>query len=341
MKSVVLSVLTILLFAINAAAGGNLREEALDAGLEAIPSSEAALKKLIGNPAEKQIELGKKLFFDPRLSKSGLISCNTCHNLATGGVDGIASAIGHKWTSNPHHLGSPTVYNAVFNSVQMWDGRFSSLEEQAKGPIAAGPEMASPPELVMDRIVSIPAYVKEFKAAFPKENAPVSFDNVANAIAAFERTLVTPSVFDKFLNGDNKALSKKQKSGLKTFIDKGCVACHNGIGIGGGSMQPFPATDNPYKHANVGDFKGNEEGLVKVPTLRNITQTAPYFHNGAVWSLKEAVLVMGKTQLGTEITGSEASDIVAFLGSLKGNKPVIIYPLLPDSTEDTPRPNAD
>lgn len=340
MKKLVLLVIISLALVTNAVAAGDLRKEALEADLMPIPSGKAALNKLIGNPDAKQVELGKKLFFDPRLSKSGLISCNTCHNLATGGVDGLASAIGHKWTSNPHHLGSPTVYNAVFSSVQMWDGRFPNLEEQAKGPIAAGPEMASPPELVIKRIKSIPAYVKEFKSAFPKDRAAVTFDNLGRAIAAFERTLVTPSSFDKFLNGDNKALAKKQKSGLKVFIDKGCVACHNGIGVGGGSMQPFPMTDNAYKYANIGDFKGNKEGLVKVPTLRNITQTAPYFHNGAVWSLKEAVQIMGKTQLDADLSDNEASDIVAFLGSLKGKKPSITYPILPESTDETPRPDA-
>lgn len=341
MKKLVLSLIISLAFVTNAVAAGDLRKEALESDLKAIPSNKAALNKLIGNPDAKQVELGKKLFFDPRLSKSGLISCNTCHNLATGGVDGLASAIGHKWTSNPHNLGSPTVYNAVFSSVQMWDGRFPSLEEQAKGPIAAGPEMASPPELVIKRIKSIPDYVKEFTSAFSKDRAPVTFDNVGRAIAAFERTLVTPSSFDKFLNGDNKALTKKQKSGLKVFMDKGCAGCHNGIGVGGGSMQPFPMTDNAYKYANIGDFKGNKEGLVKVPTLRNITQTAPYFHNGAVWSLKEAVQIMGKTQLDADLSDNEASDIVAFLGSLKGKKPSIIYPNLPESTDETPRPDAN
>ncbi|MDT8317912.1 MAG: cytochrome-c peroxidase [bacterium] len=331
----------ILLLDANVSFAADLMKEAREAGLAAIPVDKRALNKLIGNPDERQVGLGKKLFFDPRLSKSGLISCNTCHNLATGGVDGVASAIGHKWTSNPHNLGSPTVYNAVFNAVQMWDGRFLSLEEQAKGPIEAGPEMASPPELVIGRIKSIPDYVSEFKNTFPKDKDPVNFDNIAKAIAAFERTLVTPSDFDEFLSGNDKALTGKQKNGLKVFIDKGCSLCHNGVGIGGGSMQPFPVTDNPYKYANVGDFKGNEEGLVRVPTLRNITQTAPYFHNGAVWSLKEAVQIMGKTQLDVDLSDNEASDLVAFLGSLKGKKPVIIYPILPASTDETPRPDAD
>ncbi len=271
---------------------------------------------------------------------SGLISCNTCHNLATGGVDGVPAAIGHRWTANPHHLNSPTVYNAVFNANQMWDGRFSNLEEQATGPIQAPPEMNAKPELVVERLGSIPGYVKAFKKAFPGEEDPVTFNNVARAIAAFERILVTPSRFDKFLLGDSKALTRKAKRGLRTFIEKGCTGCHTGIGIGGGSMQPFPVA-KPYKYANLGGFKGNKDGLVKVPLLRNITQTAPYFHNGAVWSLNEAVKIMGETQLGIELTDKEVGDIVAFLGSLKGKKPRITYPLLPASTDKTPRPNTN
>ncbi|MBE9504338.1 MAG: cytochrome-c peroxidase [Proteobacteria bacterium] len=328
------------IFITSNAMASNLAKRAMEEGLKPIPDNQVELMKLIGSPDKDMVELGKKLFFDPRLSKSGLISCNTCHNLATGGVDGVASAIGHKWTSNPHHLGSPTVYNAVFNAVQMWDGRFPNLEEQAKGPIAAGPEMASPPELVVDKIKSIPAYVKEFEKVFKGQKNVVTFDNVANAIAAFERTLVTPSRFDEFLNGDSDVLSKKEKRGLNTFIDKGCTACHTGIGVGGGSMQPFPVV-KPYKFAAVGDFKGNKDGLVKVPLLRNIKETAPYFHNGAVWSLEEAVKIMGETQLGIELKENEVEDIVAFLGSLKGRKPVVVYPVLPPSTNKTPKPDAN
>jgi len=340
MKKILLTVTLSLALASNAMAAGDLRKEAIDAGLIPIPSDSRALNKLIGNPDDKQVELGKKLFFDPRLSKSGLISCNTCHNLATGGVDGVASAIGHGWTSNPHHLGSPTVYNSVFNAVQMWDGRFSSLEEQAKGPIEAGPEMAAPAELVVDRIGSIPAYVEEFKRAFKGEKEPVNFDNMARAIAAFERTLVTPSRFDSFLNGDSKALAENEKKGLSIFIGKGCAVCHGGIGIGGEGMQPFPVVGK-FKHAGIGDFKGDKDGMVKVPLLRNITNTAPYFHNGAVWSLSEAVRIMGENQLGEKLSDDEISNIVAFLGSLEGKKPEISYPMLPSSTKDTPKPDAN
>lgn len=317
-----------------------LQKSALAAGFVAIPTDKKELLKLTDssdNPlTEAKIELGKKLYFEPRLSKSGLISCNTCHNLATGGVDNVPAAIGHNWTANPHHLNSPTVYNAVFMDRQFWDGRDPNLEIQAQGPMQAAPEMASPKELVVERLLSIPAYVAEFKKVF---NATITFENTTQAIAAFERTLTTPSKFDKFLSGDATALNDAEQKGLKTFIDKGCTACHTGVGIGG-SMQPFP-TVNPYPYANIGDFKGDANGMVKTPTLRNITQTAPYFHNGAVWNLSEAVDIMASTQLGIELTKEENSSIVTFLTALEGEKPQVIYPMLPASTETTPKPDAN
>jgi cytochrome c peroxidase len=313
-------------------------------GLEAIPADPAKVNKLINNPANpitnEKAQLGKLLYFDPRLSKSGLISCNTCHNLGLGGVDGVSAAIGHKWTANPHHLNSPTVYNAVFNSSQMWDGRFKDLEEQAGGPVVAAPEMDSTPELVESRLRSIPQYVEMFKKAFPGDKQPVTMENTQKAIGAFERLLVTPSRYDAFLNGNEKALNDREKRGLALFLDKGCVTCHNGIGVGGGSMQPFPAA-KPYKYANLGDFKGDKNGLVKVPTLRNIEETAPYYHNGAVWTLEEAVKIMGETQLGMTLSDKETGEIVAFLKALTGQKQPVSYPQLPVSTSSTPKPNAD
>jgi len=309
------------------------------AGLKAIPADEAALMKLIDtkkNITPERVELGKKLYFEPRLSKSELISCNTCHNLGMGGVDGVAAATGHKWTANPHHLNSPTVYNAVFFDKQFWDGRSPDLEDQAKGPTLASPEMAATPELIEKRVNSMPEYVKEFKKAYG-DNVKIDFNTITDTIGIFERTLVTPSRFDDFLNGQKDALTKEEKEGLNTFIDMGCAACHNGIALGG-SMQKFPLV-KPYKYANVGDFKGDKNGMVKTPTLRNITETAPYFHNGAIWSLKEAVQEMGRTQLGKEISDADAAKIVTFLGTLKGRKPEIKYPQLPTITEKTPKPD--
>jgi cytochrome c peroxidase len=321
-------------------ASSSLIQKAKDNGLVAIPHSKDAIIKLIDDKKDpitkEKVELGKKLYFDPRLSKSGLISCNTCHNLALGGADGIPAAIGHKWTTNPHHLNSPTVYNSVFFKAQFWDGRSPHLADQAKGPVQASPEMAAEPSLVEERINSIAQYIEEFKGAYG-ENVKVDFDKITSTIATFEKTLVTPSRFDKFLEGDTKALSKEEKEGLNTFIDKGCTACHTGIALGG-TMQPFEIAAK-YKFTNVGDFKGDKNGMVKTPTLRNITETAPYFHNGQIWSLSDAVKEMGSVQLGIKIDDNDAAKIATFLKSLKGDKPEIIYPQLPESSINTPKPS--
>ena len=320
-------------------ASADLAEKATKAGLKAIPTDKAVLSKLIDpnkTITPEKVELGKTLYFEPRLSKSGIISCNTCHNLGQGGVDGVAAAVGHKWTANPHHLNSPTVYNAVFFASQFWDGRSPHLEDQAQGPMQAGPEMAAPKTLVEARVNSMPGYVEAFKKAYGKD-VKIDFETITATIGIFERTLVTPSRFDDFLNGKKEALTDAEKAGLNTFIDKGCTTCHTGIALGG-KMQPFGITAK-YKHENVGDFKGDKNKMVKAPTLRNITETAPYFHNGAIWNLADAVKEMGRIQLGLTITDDEAAKIVTFLGALEGRKPEITYPQLPKSTATTPKPD--
>lgn len=309
-----------------------LVKKAKDAGLKSIDKKDYPAKNLTAIQ-----ELGKKLFFEPRLSKSGLISCNTCHNLAIGGVDGVGAAIGHKWTANPHHLNSPTVYNSVLNAVQFWDGRSPHLEDQAQGPVQAGPEMAAPKGLVEARVNSIPGYVAEFQKAYGKD-VKITFEKITDTIAQYEKTLVTPSRFDKFLDGDMKALSSAEKEGLGLFVAKGCTSCHNNVGLGG-TMQPFQVHAK-YKYAK-GDFTGNKDGMVKTPTLRNIEETAPYFHNGNVWSLQDAVKEMGSVQLGVNINDAEAGKIVTFLKSLTGTKPTVIYPMLPASTDKTPKPDME
>ena len=223
----------------------------------------------------------------------------------------------------------------MFFKAQFWDGRSPHLADQAQGPVQAGPEMAAPPSMVEQRINSIPEYVNEFQVAYGKD-VKVDFEKITATIATFEKTLVTPSKFDDYLNGNDKALNKKEKDGLNTFIDKGCASCHTGIALGG-TMQPFELAAK-YKFGSVGDFKGNEQGMVKTPTLRNITETAPYFHNGQIWSLDEAVKEMGSVQLGISISDAEAASIVTFLKTLKGVKPAVLYPQLPESTIDTSKP---
>ena len=335
MKIVLLSILVT-----SSMMASSLINEAKNAGLKAIPESQTELYKLIDNPknpiTNAKVNLGKQLFFDPRLSKSGFISCNSCHNLMAGGTDNIEAAVGHKWTVNPHHLNSPTVYNSVFASSQFWDGRDPDLEKQAQGPIQAGPEMAATKGHVENVVNSIPEYVKSFKKAYGKD-VKIDFVKVTDTIATFERTLVTPSRFDKFLTGLDKALTTQEQKGLKTFMDKGCATCHSGIALGGG-MQAFGITAK-YKYENLGDFRGDKNGFVKVPTLRNITQTAPYFHNGGVKTIKEAIVEMGRIQLGVKISDNEAADIEAFLGSLEGKKPYLGTINLPNSTDKTPKPN--
>ncbi|MFT5660009.1 MAG: cytochrome c peroxidase [Sulfurimonas sp.] len=335
-----MKIITSVAFATLTLSASSLIDTAKKAGLEPIPNSKTELMKLIDNPknplTDAKVQLGKKLYFDPRLSKSGIISCNTCHNLGEGGDDGVSAAIGHKWTANPHHLNSPTVYNAVFFDAQFWDGRDPDLEKQAQGPIQAHPEMAATKEHVEATINSIPSYIAEFKNAYGSD-VKISFEKITDTIATFERILVTPSPYDSFLHGNENALNQAQKDGLKTFMNKGCATCHTGISLGQ-SMNAMNVTAT-YKYQNVGDFKGDANGMVKVPTLRNITQTAPYFHNGQIWSLKEAIIEMGRIQLGSSITDKEASSIETFLKVLNGKKPVLTMPILPASTERTPRPD--
>lgn len=320
-------ILTLLLFL--DANSIKIRELALKCELAPIPINKSQLLKLVDDPknimTKSKIELGKNLFFDPRISKSNLISCNTCHNLGLGGVDGLSQATGHLWQKNPSHLNSPTVYNAVFAFSQFWDGRSLDLADQAKGPIQAHFEMASTPQEVEKKLNKIKGYKKLFIDAYGK-NTKITFDKVADSIAMFEKTLITPSRFDSFLLGDDNALNDSEKIGLETFIEKRCVSCHKGVGLGG-VMRYFVKHKFTYSH--IGDFSGNENKLVKVPTLRNITQTAPYFHNGMIWNLKDAILEMARVQLMLQISDDEASSIELFLRSLDGEKPNIIYPILP------------
>ncbi|SFV62862.1 Cytochrome c551 peroxidase [hydrothermal vent metagenome] len=319
---------------------GSLVQDAKNAGLKPIPASKSELFKLIDNPknpiTKAKVKLGKKLYMDPRLSRSELISCNFCHNLMEGGDDGVSASTGHMWRHNPHHLNAPTVYNAVFFSSQFWDGRAKDLEAQAQGPALAHPEMAATKEHIEKVVQSMPEYVKAFKKAYG-DNVKITFEKITDTIGNFERTLVTPAPFDAYMNGNENALNAKQKEGLKTFIQVGCASCHNGVALGG-EMGAFNVTAT-YKYMNIGDFKGDKNGMVKVPTLRNITETAPYFHNGMIWNLKDAIKEMGRIQLGTKLSDKQAESIEAFLGSLTGKKPHMMMPMLPASTPATPKPN--
>jgi cytochrome c peroxidase len=293
----------------------------------------------------EKVELGKMLFFEPRLSASWLISCNTCHNLGLGGVDLQETSIGHGWQRGPRN--APTVLNAVFNIAQFWDGRAEDLMEQAMGPVQAAVEMNSTPERVVATLRSIPEYVDRFGRAFPDDPGPLTFENMARAIEAFEATLITPgSRFDRYLEGEETALTTREIAGLGTFMDKGCAACHAGVNLGGSGYYPFGVLQKPGADLLPPEDKGRfevtrtiaDEYVFKSPSLRNVALTAPYFHSGVVWDLGKAVGVMGSVQLGAELTPADVDAIVAFLGSLNGEQPNVRYPVLPSHTEATPPP---
>jgi cytochrome c peroxidase len=284
--------------------------------------------------------LGEMLYFDPRLSKSGFISCNSCHNLSTGGVDNLPIAIGHGWVKDP--MNSPTVLNADLNFTQFWDGRAKDLQEQAAGPISNPIEMASTPEHVEAVLQSIPQYVAKFKAVYGTNK--IDIKQVTGAIAEFEKTLVTPnSRFDQWLKGDKKALSKQELAGYELFKSNGCTVCHYGENVGGTSFQKFGLVA-PYHTQNKSQGregvtgKANDRFVFKVPTLRNIALTYPYFHDGAAKTLEQAVATMKSLQLGGQFTKEQNADIVAFLKTLTGDQPKITLPVLPPSTERTPAP---
>lgn len=338
------SALLLTVLAVGTASADPLRDRALGI-FKPLPSTIPAVKDNRITP--EKIALGKALFFDPRLSASGVFSCNSCHNLGTGGDDNLETSIGHGWQKGPRN--SPTVLNSVLNEAQFWDGRATDLKAQAKGPIQAGVEMANTPANVVATLNSMPQYVTWFKQAFSADKDPVTFDNMAKAIEAFEATLITPAPFDAFLNGDNDALTAEQKKGLALFMDKGCSSCHSGVNVGGHGYYPFGVVEKPGADVLPANDRGRfmvtktatDEYVYRASPLRNIELTAPYFHSGKVWDLKQAVAIMGSSQLGETLNDQEVTQITAFLTSLTGKMPDIVYPILPPETAKTPRPTAD
>jgi cytochrome c peroxidase len=304
----------------------------IDEPIQPIPAAK------ISNSA--MAELGKKLFFDPRLSKSGFISCNSCHNLSMGGSDNLKSSIGDHWHQGP--INSPTVLNSSLSVAQFWDGRASNLKAQAGGPISNPGEMGFSHALAVGVLESIPGYVTEFKQVF-KSNQ-IDINKVTLAIAEFEKTLVTPdSRFDKWLKGDKNAITATELAGYKLFKESGCVACHNGPAAGGNSFQKMGVVE-AYKTSNAAEGRVAVTGAdadrfkFKVPSLRNVELTYPYFHDGAANTLPEAVNTMGRVQLGKHFSSEENFKIVAFLKTLTGNQPSFTLPILPPSSDATVRP---
>lgn len=296
------------------------------------------------NPmTEAKIELGKQLYFDKRLSVDGTISCNSCHSVLSDGVDSRKTSMGVKGQQGGRN--APTVWNAAFLTAQFWDGRAKTLEDQAKGPPLNSIEMGMPDaDTVVERLKQIPGYKKQFDEVF----GAVTYDNMAKAIAAYERTLLTPnSPFDRYQKGDEDAMSAQAVRGMKTVREVGCNACHTGVAFAGpqlpmgqGFYQKFPTfTDNEYvEKYNLMEDQGRFEAtgndgdkhMWKVPTWRNVALTAPYFHNGSVETLDEAVRVMAKTQLNKDLTDKQVDDIVAFLNALTGEFPEQTLPRLPE-----------
>ena len=277
------------------------------------------------------VELGRTLYHEKRLSRDNSISCNSCHDTKAFGVDGEKFSVGF----NNHLTGrnSPTSFNAFMHVSQFWDGRAPTVEEQAKGPILAGGEMAMPSaEAVVKKINGIKGYKDLFEAAFPNSSPAITYDNVGKAIGAYERLFVTPSKFDKLLAGELSALNEKQKRGLKKFVTSGCVTCHTGNLLGGniyqklGLVKPWPNQKDQGRFAIT--KKEQDKMFFKVPSLRNIEKTGPYFHDGSSEKLTEAVEVMARHQLGREFSKEEISDIVACLKTLTGmlNPSIAAYP---------------
>jgi cytochrome c peroxidase len=347
--SLIASLLALLSLSAGPALAGDLREQAK--GLfEPIPKTAPASADNPSTP--EKLALGKMLFFEPRLSESRDFACATCHNLSMGGVDGGALSGGRNAQLAGREV--QTVLNAAFNKSQYWDGRASDLKDQVVNSVMAnpkamlktrgGPMAINPAELAatkareVEQLKAIPGYVEAFKRAFPEDADPVAYDNIGRAIALFEATLITPDApFDLWLTGDEAALSDDQKAGLRLFIDKGCASCHNGVNLGGASYAKFGVVSNPGpEHLPAEDAgryavtKSNADRYAfKVPSLRNVELTAPYFHTGSTFDLKKAVTVMAEAQLGQKLSDEEAGKVVSFLKSLTGKQPQVVLPILP------------
>ena len=302
------------------------RPEGVSPLFQPLPDSAEHPEDNPGTP--ERIDLGHRLFFEPKLSRSGIISCNTCHVVGAAGVDAREVAIGEGARLGPRN--SPTVFNAAFLTAQFWDGRAPTLEEQAKGPIQAHVEMDLTPEEAVERLRET-GYAPLFQEAFPGEADPLTFDNVANAIAAFERTLLTPGApFDLYLAGDTTALTALQKQGLAIFQSSGCVGCHNGVLLGGNGFAAFSHVEGSTDIGRAG-VTGREEDqyVFRIAPLRNVALTAPYFHDGSAATLHEAVEIMGQVQLNRRFTEDEVDAVVAYLESLTGEFPLVAHPQLP------------
>ena len=310
--------------------------------LKAFPPLPDAMPAPQGAASNDQVQLGRMLFFEPRLSKNQKISCNTCHDLTKYGVDGEPTSDGHKGQKGDRN--SPTVYNAAGHFAQFWDGRAADVEAQAKGPVLNPVEMAMPGESrVVEVLESMPEYVDAFKRAFPGVREPITYDNMAKAIGAFERKLMTPSRWDALLKGDQNALTLEEKIGFRTFVDSGCSGCHSGALLGGSMYQRMGVVKAFARSTDPGRMKvthaESDRAMFKVPSLRNVEKTGPYLHDGKTATLQQAVREMGEYQLGVALSDQQTKEITDFLNALTGTIDLeyIKPPVLPKSTAKTPK----
>ncbi len=276
--------------------------------------------------AAQRVDLGRRLYYDPHLSVNGTISCNSCHQLTKYGVD-PGQAVSKGYNGAPGGRNSPTVYNAGLQFAQFWDGRAPTLAAQASGPMMNPVEMGMPaPDAVLKYLHSNAGYMKQFKAVYPGMKDPVVMENVTDAIASFEDGLVTPSRWDEYLKGNTTVLSAAEKSGLRTFMDSGCASCHAGRDMGGNSYAQLGAARSwPDQKSDPGRFaltkQDRDRMYFKVPTLRNVAETGPWFHDGKVQTLDEAVRLMGEYQTGRKLNAEQVNSIVSFLHALTGDIP--------------------
>jgi cytochrome c peroxidase len=317
----------------------SIREQALGVfgSLPEVAASES------NEVTDEKVALGRTLYYDPRLSKNQEISCNSCHALSKHGVDGEPTSPGHKGQRGGRN--SPTVYNAALHVAQFWDGRSPDVEDQAKGPVLNPIEMAMPSEEATVAVLkSIPGYAPMFAEAFPGEEDPITYDNMARAIGAFERRLITADRFDAFVSGQDEALNQEELVGLGVFMSTGCITCHTGPALGGSLYRKIGLV-RPYETDDAGRVEVTEDeadrGVFKVPSLRNIAKTGPYFHDGSVATLDEAIRLMAAHQLGVDLTEPQVASIARFLDTLTGSVDpgLIAEPELPESGPDTPAPD--
>jgi cytochrome c peroxidase len=319
---------------------------AVDADIQLMNQARAVLGTLPAsmpspdNPiTPEKVKLGATLFWEPRISVDRTVSCVKCHPLGLYAADGLRKALGNNCKENPRN--SPTIFNAASQISAHWIGNRTSVEDQAKQALIGPPSFGMPDYGAVEKVLKgMKGYVAMFNAAFPGEKDPVTVDNFARAVGAFERTLITPSVFDDFLLGKSDALNAQQKRGLQAFLDTSCMTCHFGPFLGGQMYQKFGLVE-PYEKytksvkVDEGRFAVTKDPadrfVFKVPVLRNVAETPPYFHDGSVNKLAEAITIMAKVQLGKDLTIGQAADIEAFLSSLTGRIPqaVLTVPVLP------------